>query len=320
MKIFLRAATAAQEAKDEHALLWFATTTLAGGDADFFHIVDGKNEGRGTALHQASEDNRVWDEGLQVARWLLKVNADVNAVEGKDHWTPLHIAADHGHAELIQELLDAMADPCARDVDGKTPLDLAKLHHEGRGVALFARGTPHLRQRVIMAALVACEGPETVEALEGWKKEAKMGPYAEGVAKPLERAHLRQRLRVILAPGYNTWDCDWCLFVCGEGEYATLKSQNIIAKPEVQASLWYLPPGLSAADACDADLLEALVKTTNEEVFQTDTVQAVVQAAWAQMRFSTAWEVVSCLLMVVLLCVASYTFRHELPQATASPT
>ena len=170
----------------------------------------------------------------------------------------------------------------------------------------------------------ALEGPEAIEAVESWKKEAKVADYRDfkkmgldhqfGGVKPMQLAHLRDRLRVILSQGCEE-DGDW--YLDASEDYAALKSQNIVPKPEVQATLWCLP-GLSAADACHEDVLEGLVKTTNEEVFQTDTVQAVVQAAWAQMRFSTAWEVISCLLTVGLLCVASYTFRDKLPQATAT--
>ena len=305
MEIFYAAKKRAEDAGYAKASEWFTEVEKDWGRY-YFRIAGGKNEGDGTALHLAA----------QAAERLLEVDADVDAVGGFNSDTPLHIAADRGHAELIEVLLEAKADPCARDKACRTPLDLAKLRRGGRRVALFARGVPSL---AVLAALVACEGLETIEALEDWKKEAKVlsreGDPSRGLghAKPMERAHLRERLRVILAQGREEKG-DWCL--SARDDYANLKDQNIMAKPEVQASLWYLP-GLSAADACDEELLEALVETANEEVFQTDTVQAVVQAAWAQMRFSTAWEVVSCLLMVVLLCVASYTFRHGLPQATA---
>ena len=298
MEIFYAAKKRAEDAGDAKALEWFNhVEEKEGGYSYYFYIVDGKNESDGTALHLAA-----WDDAPEAARRLLEVNADVNAVGGgRCYETPLHVSVG---PELIKVLCEAKADLWASDARGDAPFDLAKKRHGARGLAPFARGAP---SRAILAALVACEGPETIEALEDWKKEAKIP------GKPMERAHLRERLRVILAEGREYGD--WRLYA--EEDYANLKDQNIIAKPEVQASLWYLP-GLSAADACDADLLHALVKTTNEEVFQTDTVQAVVQAAWAQMRFSTAWEVISCLLTVGLLCVASYTFRHGLPDATAT--
>ena len=301
MKIFLRAA---KEAGDEEAVLWFATTAMAGEGSWYFNIVDGKNEGSGTALHQAVMDGPL--EGLQR---LLEVKANVNAVESRERFTPLHIAALKGHADLITMLSEAKADPCAGDASRRTPLARAKERHGGHGLALFVRGAPSL---TVFSALVTCEGPEVIEGLEAWKKEAKVS-YDD---KPVERAYLRERLRVVLAQGFEIeGDC----YFSGHPDYANLRFQNMIPKPEVQASLWCLP-GLSAADACDPDLLTALAKTANEEVFQTDTVQAIVQAAWAQTRIATAWEVTSCLLTVGLLCVASFTFRHEQPAANESST
>ena len=307
MKIFLRAAKAAQEAGDEEAALWFATTAVAGKGSVFFHIVDGENMGVGTALHQAATA----DKALQAAQHLLDANAKVNAVDRRNRRSPLHVAAFHGHADLITMLLEAEADPYARDEDGRTPVDRAK-QHGSRGLALFVRCAPSV---TLLSALVTFEGPEVIEALEEWKKLAwrKHGRFE---SQPMERAHLRERLRVVLAEESED-NANWCLHA--DEDYVNLKHQNIIPKPEVPASLWYLP-GLSAADACNPDLLTALVKTANEEVFQTDTVQAMVQAAWAQTRFATAWEVISCLLTVGLLCVASLTFRHEQPAANESST
>ena len=275
------------------------------GGGIYFDIVDGKNRSRGTALHQAARD-----EALEAAQRLLEVNADGNAVDSEVRWTPLHVAAYKGHGELITMLLEAKADPCARDDIGWTPADYAKCHHGGgRGLAQFFRGAPSL---TFLSAVVTYEGPEVIEALEDWKKEAKV-TYDD---KPMERAHLPERLRVVLAQGRKN-NGNW--YLDAHSDYVNLTRQNMIPKPEVQASLWCLP-GLSAADACDPDLLRALAKTANEDVFQTDTVQAIVQAAWAQTRFATAWEVISCLLTVGLLCVASFTFRHEKPSANESST
>ena len=94
--------------------------------------VDGKNEGDGTALHQA-----VSDEALEAAQRLLEVNADVNAVESKYRRTPLHVAAYKGHGDLTKILLEAKADPCAREEDGWTPLDWAKCLHGANGCLWF---------------------------------------------------------------------------------------------------------------------------------------------------------------------------------------
>ena len=37
--------------------------------------------------------------------------------------TPLHKAAEHGHKEILQLLLDQGGDPNLKDIDGNTPLN-----------------------------------------------------------------------------------------------------------------------------------------------------------------------------------------------------
>ena len=99
----------------------------------YFNIVDGKNKGYGTALHEA-----VSDEALEAVQRLLEANADVNAISRwNQRWTPLHLAAFHGHADLIKMLLEAKADPCARDGTGWTPVDYAKRLHGAKRCLWF---------------------------------------------------------------------------------------------------------------------------------------------------------------------------------------
>ena len=286
-------------AKDTKALQWFLELESR-AEGCYFYKRHGEAAGLGTVLHAAA------DEGaLEAALWLLEVGAEVNALDVEFASRPLHLAAFRCHGELVQVLLDAQADPWARDKDGETPVDVAKRWYCARGLGWFLRfGRP------VLVPLLGREGPEVIEALENWQKETStVKPCGES----MKRAHLRQRLRVILAEGREEMG-QWTLDAAPG--YANLKDQNIFRRPEVKARMWYLP-GVTAADACHEDILEALVNTANEELFQTDAVQAIVQAAWVQMRFSTAWEVISCFLMVVLLCVASFTFRHEMPHAIA---
>jgi RNA polymerase sigma factor (sigma-70 family) len=60
---------------------------------------------------------------------LITRGADVNLARGGDGprsgWTALHYAAGLGMTALIQPLLDRGADPSLRDVEGRTPLDVA---------------------------------------------------------------------------------------------------------------------------------------------------------------------------------------------------
>jgi ankyrin repeat protein len=84
----------------------------------------------GTPLHQAVREHRV-----EIVGWLLTRKADVNASLATTGLTPLHLAAALGHAETVQLLLDAGADPklvlrgykprFETPPDGLTPLVLA---------------------------------------------------------------------------------------------------------------------------------------------------------------------------------------------------
>ncbi|HET7459209.1 MAG TPA: ankyrin repeat domain-containing protein [Gemmatimonadaceae bacterium] len=43
----------------------------------------------------------------------------------RDGWTPLHLAAHHGHAAVVETLLANNADVNARSGDGRTALEIA---------------------------------------------------------------------------------------------------------------------------------------------------------------------------------------------------
>jgi ankyrin repeat protein len=49
--------------------------------------------------------------------------------DGDDGWTPLHLAAAAGRAEVVRLLVEAGADPSARTEHGRTPLHVALRHH-----------------------------------------------------------------------------------------------------------------------------------------------------------------------------------------------
>lgn len=63
-------------------------------------------------------------EGLATVRLLLSRGAAVDLADNRGR-TALMIAAERGHAEVVAELLAAGADPAARDLEGKSALDLA---------------------------------------------------------------------------------------------------------------------------------------------------------------------------------------------------
>jgi len=74
-----------------------------------------------SALHYAA-----WRGHIEVARQLMARSRELVKQPGKHDWyTPLHVAAVHGHAELAAALLEAGADPAARDRKGKTARELS---------------------------------------------------------------------------------------------------------------------------------------------------------------------------------------------------
>ncbi|TFL06716.1 ankyrin repeat-containing domain protein [Pterulicium gracile] len=57
---------------------------------------------------------------------LSKDASDINSVD-EYGYTPLHLAADRGHADIVRLLLDYRANVSAKDEDDYTPLDLATI-------------------------------------------------------------------------------------------------------------------------------------------------------------------------------------------------
>ena len=88
-------------------------------NADKFNPNIHDKEGE-TPLHLAARYDIPTVVGL-----LLKIDANPN-IGNNDRATPLHWAAYYGKTpEVMQKLLDAKADPNARDKDGKRPFDFA---------------------------------------------------------------------------------------------------------------------------------------------------------------------------------------------------
>ncbi|CAK9034200.1 unnamed protein product [Durusdinium trenchii] len=290
-KIFATARAAAQEAEDVEALKWFEEY----GDWNYVWC---------TALHQAAGDG-----ALQAVEFLLKSGADKDATDRDWGKTPRDRAVEFGHADVVATLLRAKA-------DGRCPQQLAMNDSNLCVIQEFCRagaGDLHL-----LTWLIRTEGPDAVDALEAWMQKAEMrsAEDSSGAVRSLKRAHLRERLRVILAPVWFDRHRGRHVLQAPEN-YANLEDQNLFFAPEVQVNLCVLP-GLCARDACSHDLLEALEETANEGVLQTDVVEAIVSAAWMQMRMATAWDIFCSLLTVALLCHASYTLRHGQPESTGS--
>eukprot|EP00435_Cladocopium_sp_Y103_P009832 s251_g2.t1 len=262
-----------------------------------------------TPLYAAASRNRP-----RAAALLLRARADVHEGKYRSKDTPLHLVSP----DMVAVLLQAGADPNKKDDYGKTSLSVAIAKEQWKlAVALLENGQSGQLCNLdlnTMCILIRAEGPGAVQCFEKIPQRAML--YDSRVEKPvvMERAHLgEQQLRVILAKGRK--HCKDLVFVNSEGklaeyEYAKLSSLNLFHQREMPASLKYLP-GLWASDACNRKLLEALVNTTNEDIFKTQAVSALVQAAWMQTRFSTVCEVFSSLLLLPLLCHVSFTLRNE---------
>jgi uncharacterized protein len=105
------------------------------------------------------------DASIEVVSTLLSHNADVNARDSDQQWTPLHFAARDQRADLVKALLEAGAVVDATDSFGNTPLWRSVMSFRGDSAAielLMASGADPLRpnSRGISAAQVARSRPE----------------------------------------------------------------------------------------------------------------------------------------------------------------
>ena len=66
---------------------------------------------------------------MKCAEMLIDAKANADAVD-KNKNTPLHYAAGYGGADVVKLLVDAGASVTLRNLDGKSPLDVAKLNDQ----------------------------------------------------------------------------------------------------------------------------------------------------------------------------------------------
>src|ERR1035441_6812830 len=90
-----------------------------------------REDGGVTPLHLAAENCHT-----NVVVLLLEKGADLN-IMANDKATPLHLASQQGCADVVAILLAKGADVNARDNQGRTPLTRAKLWHQDAIVQLL---------------------------------------------------------------------------------------------------------------------------------------------------------------------------------------
>jgi ankyrin repeat protein len=90
--------------------------------------VNARNDGGETSIHRACGGWNIEDTLFQV---LLDAGAEMDVRDNYDD-TPLHHACGHGRPHAVRFLLDAGADPNAKDKGGRIPLDLTERVAEAR--------------------------------------------------------------------------------------------------------------------------------------------------------------------------------------------
>lgn len=70
---------------------------------------------------------------------LIKAGSEVNAVDTKENWTALMVAASEGRVKNIEILLASGADPSLKDIDGDTALSFARTQKKEQAVKLLTQ-------------------------------------------------------------------------------------------------------------------------------------------------------------------------------------
>lgn len=92
--------------------------------------------GNVTPLHSAAAGH-----DAEIVGMLLEAGAEPNAKQNLG-WTALHSAAHNGDAAMVQVLLEHGADPAMKADNGETPVDLAQKNGHGEVVRLLQEKAP----------------------------------------------------------------------------------------------------------------------------------------------------------------------------------
>ncbi|KAF6226268.1 hypothetical protein HO133_009134 [Letharia lupina] len=133
---------------------------------------------------------RVAQFGLNdVIKRLLKCGASLEAAATLHGWTPLHLAARHGHAEVVKVLLYNKASLTALDELGLTPLHIASKYSQATVFSLLLAACADyttIDKNENTALYIACRnGSHVVVKMLLMKSECNMGSIRQGRFPPL---------------------------------------------------------------------------------------------------------------------------------------
>ncbi|CAL1161965.1 unnamed protein product [Cladocopium goreaui] len=254
----------------------------------------------------------------KVVQVLLDKNAKIEALgqsEGnkKDlNWTPLHLAAHGGHTSTVELLLSRGAKYNPKDCFDRTPLEVAS---GTSGLVLATKPNAMQISRKDLITLLEKEGQNATEIIKTLMVDAvAVNGKGHASVEWKGEARLAERLQVVTCPRYTT---NIRTSLTRQFPLAQVRDDdldlkmldiNLLYFPEVKVLLKALPY-FEASMVSDREVLAALASTGNEATLATDTVQAMIAAAWAKVRSRTAAEIMLNAINVSLLCYVSVAFR-----------
>ena len=96
-----------------------------------------------------------------------------------------------------------------------------------------------------------------------------------------------------------------------------LDHQNLLPAKRTKVSLRRLR--MAALVARKRAVLQAMAETANEDTLKTDTVEAIISAAWLQFRARTALDICLNVMALVCLCLTTYGCRAGSIDAQPAP-